>query len=236
MIYVAGFGHPHYGVNEQTAANFFGCAAGEFLVDAVHGVAGLKGDYVLVAGCFQQGAGFRRGAADIYEIVVNRQVDDFQLARDAQVTPLFHFGDQRVTHVCGSQHQTLFALRVPGKNFFNAHDRDQVVARIAQRDPLRTGGQVFFFDGQGNRHREECAVRQAHFGEYALVIRLAHEAIQRRVAAYRQQFQIVKRAVGNLQGGVVTGLLAQHFALITGGDQVNQFSTIGRNEEVVFIH
>ena len=77
---------------------------------------------------FEHGAGFCRGAADIDKVVIGGQVDDFQLARDAQIAPLFHFGDQGMAGIGGAEYQPLFTLRVPGEDFFHLHDCDQVEA------------------------------------------------------------------------------------------------------------
>ena len=194
VVHVAGLGQADHRVDQQAAADFLGRPLGQFFVDAVHRVAGLEGDHVAVAHLFQGGANFGRGAAQFDKVVVDRQVDDLDFASNIYLAPAHHFGNQRVLRIDRTQHQPSLAQRIVVVNIFDLHDRQGVVARVVQRNRLTPLGQGALVDRQGYRDREEHPVLQAHFGQYAFVIGLAHEAVQRRKRAGGQQFQVAQGA------------------------------------------
>ncbi len=199
VIDVAGLGHTDAGVQQQNAVLLNSGALGQFLVDAVERVAGLESDYVRVTKLLQTGAGLGRGQSQRFEIIAGGQLQHTQLAGNIELTPAVHLGHDGMAQVQRAEGLLGHFIDVPGVDLFYVHDRQQLVTRAAQGDVLADlqRGRDFFFDWQGNRHREQDAVGQAHRVDDALVVGLAHEAIQRRKAARRQQFKVASGAIGD---------------------------------------
>ena len=99
MVYVAGFGHSHHRMDEQASTHLGSCPLGQFLVDPMQRVASLESNNVFVPHSFQDAAHLRRCAAQVREIIVLWQVDDFQRAADANFAPACHLRNHRVLRI-----------------------------------------------------------------------------------------------------------------------------------------
>ena len=75
-------------------------------------------------------------------------------------------------------------------------------------------------------------VREAHFDADAIVVRLRHEAGQRREAAVREQLEIAKLTFREVVGRPVAGGLLQDGAVRVGGEQIDELPAMGGNEVV----
>ncbi len=87
-------------------------------------------------------------------------------------------------------------------------------------------------DRQGDGNGEQVAAGQAHLRQHALEVGLAHEAVQRREGAHRQQLQVAHHPLRDLQRRQPARVRFQ----VVGGcgrhQQVYQFATI-RADQVV---
>ncbi len=73
---------PTEGMNQQVGFHLLGGAEGQFLVGAMHGIAGLEGDDAAPAQAGKFGAQFRRSQTQRAEIVVRRRLQAFERAAD----------------------------------------------------------------------------------------------------------------------------------------------------------
>ena len=79
----------------------------------------------------------------------------------------------------------------------------------SQAGPGADLGRLFLSDIEGDRHRPDRAVRQAHPVADGLVVLLAQEAPQRGEPTVPQQFQVAELAGRKVPGGPVARLLFQ---------------------------
>jgi hypothetical protein len=76
------------------------------------------------------------------------------------------------------------------------------------------------------------AAGQAHFVQHALVIGLAHEAVQGRKRAGGQQLQVAHGALGQLDRRQAAGLRLERVDLRGGHQQVHQLAAVRANKLV----
>jgi hypothetical protein len=74
VVHIPGLGHADHRVEEQVGAGFLRGALGEFLVRAVHGIAGLEGHHVGITHMRQQLTHFSGGVPQFREIEVLRHL------------------------------------------------------------------------------------------------------------------------------------------------------------------
>jgi len=104
-------------------------------------------------------------------------------------------------------------MRVCLVDLVHAHPGDQVVIGVAEGDFLPFVNAVQLGYRQGDRDRPDQPVCQPHIVQHAVIIGLAHEAVERRESAKGQQFQVAQTARRQLQGGSLAGAAREIFAL-----------------------
>ncbi len=164
VVHVAGFGHPHHGMDQQTSLHLLGGAFGEFFVDPMQGIAGLKRHDSGMAHVLQQRAHGGGRPAQIHKIVIAGKRDDFQRAGHAAVAPGDHFRNQRMARIVGLQHLPGFFARIPGESFFDLHYGDQIIMIIPQAQFLPRFWEKRFVQGERNRDRKQRAVGEPQGG------------------------------------------------------------------------
>ncbi len=230
MIDVPRLGQADHRVDEQAAVNLSRGSFGDLFVDPVHRVPGLEGDDLGIAHLTQHGAHLSRRAPEVCEVKIAGQIDDLKLARDAEIAPADHFGDQRVAGIGAAQDQLGFLFRIPGEDLFNVHHCKQVVAGVPESDLVDARGQQIMVDSEGDWDGEERAVDQPHLGHHAFIVVLAHKTIQGRKRARCEQLQVVQITGRDLDGRQVRRQFDKLFARFTSDDPVDQFSAVGRDQ------
>ena len=116
---------------------------------------------------------------------------------------------------------------IPAVLLLDHHHRDEVVALRAQGDPVADRDRRILRYGERDRHREERTTRQPHPGEHATIVRLAHEAVQRRECARREQFEVAERTRRELDGGHPARPCGPHLPLVRIRDpQIDQRAAV----------
>ena len=153
-----------------------------------------------------------------------------QRSRQVEAAPARHLRHQRVRRILRAEDLLRRRRPLPRVDLLDGHHRQQVVLAVAQRDLAVVVQVVDALHRQRHGDGEERAVGQAHLCQHALVVGAAHEAIQRRKGARRQQFQVAQRAVGELDRRQRVGMRAQRFMLVRRDDQVDQAAAVWLNQ------
>ena len=103
VVNVPGPGHANRGMDEQRSAHGAGGAFGELLVDAVHGVARLKGDNPLVPEPSKARPRLDRREAQRAVEAMTGQAEQARAACHIVARPASRLGDQGVSRIGGAQ-------------------------------------------------------------------------------------------------------------------------------------
>ena len=185
---------PTTGLRSRLAPDSWRGALGEFLVRAMHGIAGLEGHHIRISHLRQQFAHFGGGAPQFREIEVLRHLQHFEGTAEAELAPGEHLPVGGVFFIRASQTLGRFFMRIGFEDLVHAHPGDQVVIGIAQGDFLPFFDAVQLGDRQGDGNRPDQPVGQPHVVQHAVIIGLAHEAVERGEPAKGQQFQVAQTA------------------------------------------
>ena len=212
VVDVAGLGHADDGVDQQVRLRLVGGAEGQFLVRAVQRVAGLERHDLAPAELAEIGAQLVRGVAAGAEVVVHRLLDAGDRAAQIDRAGLVvQVVDRRMGDVVGAE-DLLGLARLVGRPFVgDRHDREDHALVVAQRDVLAGFDAFgeFLADVEGDRHRPERAVGEAHVLDHAVVVGLGQEPLQRVEAAVHQQLEVADLARGQIPGRQVPRLELQ---------------------------
>ena len=164
-----------------------------------------------------------------------RHLEDFERPAETELAPGEHLPIGGVFLIGASQAIGRLFMRVGFEDLVYAHPSDQVVIGVAKSDFLSCVNAVQFGDRQGDRDRPDQPVSQPHVIQHAVIIGLAHEAVERGEPTKGQQFQVAQTARRQLQGGSLAGAAHQVFALATFHAKIDQFAAIRRVQFDFFI-
>ena len=179
MVDVAGLCHSDDGMNQQTAADLFSRALGEFLVSPVERVAGLERDDLGPAEFGEVLAEFAGGLTQLDEVVVRRRADHFELAGGVVVGLAVEIGNGGMLRVGRAVGALRFDRLVERVDFLDVKEGEEVAVDVAKRDRLANLDTVSGLDRESDRKRPERAVGEPPFGDHAVIVGLAEEAGQR---------------------------------------------------------
>ena len=229
MVHVARPGHADAGVQQQCAVDHLDSALGQLLVDAVERVARLKGDHIAMAGALQAHADLSWQQAQLTKVVARRQPQHPHPARDIQRTPALHLDHQRVTQVARAEDSVGDFVAVPAVDLLHRQDGQEIVRRSPQRN-VRVQVDIRIGLGwQRDWNGKERPACQPHLVHDALMVQAAHEAVQRREAANRQQLQVAHRALGELHAGQPGRVVLQLFDVLIASEQIDEPASIRRD-------
>lgn len=204
VIDIARLGHADDRMDQEVGFGVAGGAEGQFLMGTVKRVAGLEGHDLAPAHLAKEGAQFIRRVAATLEVIMHRLLDagdrTAQIDLAGRIVQVVH---RRMRQIVGAK--DLFGLiRLVRQPFVgDRQDRQNDALGIAQRDVL-TG---FDLVGKGlvhiqrDRHREQRAIGGAHVLDHAVIVGLAHEALQRVEAAVHQQLKVADLTLGQIEDG-----------------------------------
>jgi hypothetical protein len=205
MIDVAGLGDADDRVNQQAAADLLGRPLGQLLVGPVQGVPGLEGDDLGPAERLEMLAEFARGPAEVDEVEVRRDADHLEATGRVEVGLAVQVGDGRVLGVGRPVGSPGFLLDVVGEDLFDMEEGQEVAIDVAERQGLADLDAFARGDREGHGQGPERPVGQPLLGNHTLVIGLTHEALERREAADRQQFEVAEPSIVERQARVILG-------------------------------
>src|SRR6266540_2842791 len=92
-----------------------------------------------------------------------------------------------------AEHGCAFSITIPGEEFFETHDGQDVVHRASQ-NYLCAGLQTCRgVDVKSDRYRHKRSIEHAHVAQNGLVITLAHESVKGRECSCCHQLQVTDR-------------------------------------------
>src|SRR4030095_6605804 len=94
-------------------------------------VPGLKRDHIVEANLFETLARLCRSESQLSEVVTRRQLQNLEWPRSESIAPPMHFSHERMPQVDGAEHESRCCLQIPFIDFFDAHCRNDFIARIA---------------------------------------------------------------------------------------------------------
>jgi len=235
VVHIAGLGHANHRVEQQVRTGLVRGALGELLVRTVHGIAGLEGHHIGITHMRQQLTHFSGSTPQFREIEVLRHLEHLERPAEAELAPGEHLTVGGVFLVGASQALGRLFMRVGFKDLIHAHPGNQVVIGVAQGDFPPFLNAVQFGDGQGDGDGPDQPVSQPHVVQHAVIIGLAHKAVERGEPAKGQQFQIAQTARRQLESGSLAGTARQIFALAARNPKIDQFAAV-RRIQFDFIH
>jgi hypothetical protein len=102
--------------------------------------------------------------------------------------------DERMLGVVGPQHPFRQIGRIPWIQLLDGHDRQQIVHRVAQRDVSANPQSRISRNRQRHWDWKERPVGKPHLMQHTAEVSFAHESIERREPAGRQQLQVADHA------------------------------------------
>ena len=142
------------------------------------------------------------------EIVVARQLEAMQPAADVDRMAAFEQVTDAGVLAIGRAEDLLGFQRAVGlPAVLDVEDGEDDALRVAQRDLPRIADRVgeFLVDIEGDRHRPQAAVAEAHLVAHRLVVAADHEAAQRGKSAGQQHFEVAQLARSQIPRGQAAG-------------------------------
>ena len=180
VIHVARLGHTDDRVNQQTGLVFARGPQRQLEMSPMQWVAGLEGHHTLPAELAKAATGLLGSQAQAHEIVVRRQLQPLQPARDGNVVgALEQMGHTGVLAIGGAVDRFGFLLSFNLPLIFDVQDGNRQALGISQ-DQRGSGRQLLgqlFGDIESYGKRPESAVSQSHIGTNGLVVLLSEESL-----------------------------------------------------------
>ncbi len=193
MVQVSRVGQSDHRVDQQVGLDLASRPEREFLVRAVHRLAGLIRHHLAPAQPRELGSQFLGRAPQPLEVVVARQLYPLhRAAHVVSVASLQQVADTRVLGVEGAVHRLRLRPPVRFPYIFHREGRDHDALGVAQRElrsRLEHFGQLRGHV-QGHRYGPQRPAGKPHRIAHRLIVVLAEEAGERRERAVHQHLQV----------------------------------------------
>ena len=201
VVDITRLGKANNGMDEDIGLQFTSRTDGQFTVRAVHRVTSLESHDAAPRDLVEVVAQLSWREAQLDVVKVLWLVDGLHSTADVHVLDVVvQKGDGRVGLVIRTHNKLGFARTIDIKQVRHGQNRnDGIVARVTERHTatfLQTQ-RLHLLLGHIERdgHREQRAVSETHVGKASLIIRLVHEAFERREATGDDELQVTQLAL-----------------------------------------
>jgi hypothetical protein len=205
------------------------------LLSPMDGAMGLKGEHLLPAEIRKKLTGFSGCSTELWVVVVDWQLKGLDATGNCPPSSAVKvLGDACVRPVGGAEDCLDFGFEIALVTLVDLQRGDHHPFSIPKGEKVTAGEVVgeLVRNIEGHRHRPENAIAETHLRAHRLMVRSAEVAVEGRVSAVDQEFEVAELARTEVDRGPVSGLFANLGGAILTDHEVDQTRSV-RTDEVI---